>query len=458
IFSGKINDLAWDFESKRLIGVGEGKDKFGHAFLFDSASSVGEISGHSKAINSVSLRPGFVVPFKYNKSLKDHSRFVQCVQYSATGDHFLSAASDSKIFLYDGKTGDKVCELVDGHKGTVFSVSWADDSASFISASADMTCKIWDVATQKVVNTIGFSDKPSFENQQVGSLWSGSFVISASLSGDLNYIDPRAGSRPVRVVKGHQRGITSLTVTPSKQIYSGSYDGKIYGWEMGQGGGIEIQGSGHSNQVVALAHQGDKVYSCGMDDSFRSLSIKEKSFDASAVQSTGSIPKSMSVVGSLVAVVTGASEVVLYENGAKKGTLACSGYSPTAVAISTSGAELAVGGEDNKVHLYSLPDFSPKAVLEANRGQITAISYSPDGKYIAVGDAQRMILAYDTASHEVKIDQWVFHSSRINSVAWSPDSKHLVSAGLDTNVEVWSVEQPMKHIAIKGAHLDAVTN
>jgi hypothetical protein len=25
--SGRINDLAWDFESKRLIAVGEGKDR-----------------------------------------------------------------------------------------------------------------------------------------------------------------------------------------------------------------------------------------------------------------------------------------------------------------------------------------------------------------------------------------------------------------------------------------------
>jgi hypothetical protein len=58
VISGKINDLDWDFESKRLIGVGEGKDSFGHAFLFDSASSCGEIAGHSKAVNSVSIKPG----------------------------------------------------------------------------------------------------------------------------------------------------------------------------------------------------------------------------------------------------------------------------------------------------------------------------------------------------------------------------------------------------------------
>ena len=30
-------------DSQRLIAVGEGKDKFGHAFMFDTAASVGSI-------------------------------------------------------------------------------------------------------------------------------------------------------------------------------------------------------------------------------------------------------------------------------------------------------------------------------------------------------------------------------------------------------------------------------
>lgn len=67
------NDLAWDGESKRIIAVGDGKEKsvqpftsdvgairqsqnlfvlvetrFGHAFLVDMGSSTGEILGHSK--------------------------------------------------------------------------------------------------------------------------------------------------------------------------------------------------------------------------------------------------------------------------------------------------------------------------------------------------------------------------------------------------------------------------
>jgi WD40 repeat protein len=47
------------------------------------------------------------------------------------------------------------------------------------------------------------------------------------------------------------------------------------------------------------------------------------------------------------------------------------------------------------------------------------------------------------------INQWVFHTARVNIVSWAPDSLHAVSGGLDTNIEVWSVKEPMKHISIK---------
>jgi WD40 repeat protein len=54
------------------------------------------------------------------------------------------------------------------------------------------------------------------------------------------------------------------------------------------------------------------------------------------------------------------------------------------------------------------------------------------------------------------LNQWVFHSAKINAISWSLDSKFVVSGSLDTNIEIWSVDQPMKHQCIKGAHLESV--
>jgi len=43
VISGRINDIAWDGESQRIIAVGDGKERFGHAFSFDSGNTVGEV-------------------------------------------------------------------------------------------------------------------------------------------------------------------------------------------------------------------------------------------------------------------------------------------------------------------------------------------------------------------------------------------------------------------------------
>lgn len=89
--SGTIKDLQWSSDSQRIVVGGEGREKFGHVFSADTGTSVGEIMGTSKPINSVdfkSSRPFRCVvasednsicyfegpPFKWKKTLNEHDR------------------------------------------------------------------------------------------------------------------------------------------------------------------------------------------------------------------------------------------------------------------------------------------------------------------------------------------------------------------------------------------------
>jgi WD40 repeat protein len=45
--------------------------------------------------------------------------------------------------------------------------------------------------------------------------------------------------------------------------------------------------------------------------------------------------------------------------------------------------------------------------------------------------------------------RWTFHSGRIGALAFSPNSKRLVSGGLDESIYLWSTEKQMKNIVIK---------
>jgi WD repeat-containing protein 1 (actin-interacting protein 1) len=47
--------------------------------------------------------------------------------------------------------------------------------------------------------------------------------------------------------------------------------------------------------------------------------------------------------------------------------------------------------------------------------------------------------------------RWAFHSARVNSLSWTADSLHCASGALDTHIYVWSVQKPLKNIAIKNA-------
>lgn len=53
---GPIKDIAWSPDNQRMVVVGEGRERFGHVFMSETGTSVGEISGQSKPINSCDFK------------------------------------------------------------------------------------------------------------------------------------------------------------------------------------------------------------------------------------------------------------------------------------------------------------------------------------------------------------------------------------------------------------------
>ena len=51
---------------------------------------------------------------------------------------------------------------------------------------------------------------------------------------------------------------------------------------------------------------------------------------------------------------------------------------------------------------------------------------------------------------------WCYHSSRINGLAFSPNSQFVASAGLDSHVYIWNTKKGMKRFQLKFAHKHGV--
>lgn len=482
IIAGRINDLAWDGDSQRIIAVGDGKERFGHCITADSGNSVGEISGHSSQINCVSIRQQRPLraatgsddtslvfyhgaPFKFNTSLRgQHNRFVFGIAFSPDGSVFASVGADKRIWLYDGKTGEAKGQIGEGiHTGSIFGISWSKDSSKFVTASADQTVRIWDPEAGKNIQTwrMGEEGVASIPDQQVGVVWptgrSDGLIVSVDLEGNLNYLVD-GNPKPTRVVRGHAKNITAAAIAGST-FTTGSYEGRVLAWDTTTGLADKVEGAAHSSYVAGITTSDSKseaeLYSVGWDDTLRSMSVPDKIFTGEA-HDLKFQPKGVAATSSTVLILS-ADAIAIYSKGDKVGSLSVK-YSPTSIAA--HGSTVAVGGDDKLVHIYTLSGTELKdteTVLRRATAPISALAFSASGKKLAVGAGNGKIYAYEAdADWKIITDRWSAHTARITCLAWDESENYAASGSLDTNVMVWSTEDPGKRIKALNAHKDGV--
>ncbi|KKY39505.1 putative wd repeat-containing protein 2 [Diaporthe ampelina] len=477
IISGRINDIGWDGDSQRIIAVGDGRERFGHCITADSGNSVGEVTGHSKVVNAVAMRQQRPLraatvsddasmcflhgaPFKFaGKSNDLHKGFVYGTAFSPDGNVLVTVGADRRIQLYDGKTGEPTKQIGEGvHTGSIFAVSWAKDSKRFVTASADQSVRVWDVESGENVQTwkLGQEGAVNVGDQQVGVAWPrDDLIIALSLDGDLNYLS-EGSAAPTKTVQGHNKSITAIAAGSDgsgKDVYTGSFDGRVCHWNVESGVGAVIDGQTHTNQVTQIAATSGQAFSVGWDDTLRTLDEGANTFTGSSTKLEAQ-PKGISVTEGRVVVATG-SGIAVYSKDQQVGELSTN-YSPTSLAA--SGSTVAVG-DGNDVRLYELDSsnkLSELQVLKKSAAQISSLAFSKDGSHLAAGNSQGKIFAFKTDDWSVETDRWSAHTARVTSIAWNDAGTHAASGALDTHVYVWSLAKPASRVKALNAHKDGV--
>ena len=67
---------------------------------------------------------------------------------------------------------------------------------------------------------------------------------------------------------------------------------------------------------------------------------------------------------------------------------------------------------------------------------VHAVAWSPDSKRIVSGSDDKTLQVWDAATGE-HVLRYSRHSNGVTSVAWSPDGRRVVSGSLDRTVQVW---------------------
>jgi len=442
---------------------------------------VGVVEQHSETILSVSykqVRPFRIAtvsedhtsnfyegpPFKFLKQ-HDKGHTPNCVRFSPDGN--LYALVGATIHVHEGKDGAHDKEIKDeknGHKGTIVSICWSPDSKRFMTCGMDKTVKIWNYSSGSVETTFEIGGKGTdFWYQQVSVLWVGSYLLSLSLNGAINYLDEKTPTQ-INSIHGVQQPFSGYSYNSSTGLlYTADGSGHLTTWDPIKGTAKWWSATNsHSKIITGLAVNagGSHLWSVGHDNVIKYNDLKEHSFSSgSAALGAGPVAvAAASKDGGLAAVLLSDKLLIVREEKVVntvefKATGFCLRWAPDDTTV-------AVGCGDGKIRMFEVN--KDAATLSSTHegqhvGKVVALNYSPEGALVSMG-FDRSIYFWTGKDKVSNKTGWPHHNASVVSSAFS--SNGLMATGSqDQRIIIWTDLKGMddtKKIAIEMAHLEGV--
>lgn len=126
-------------------------------------------------------------------------------------------------------------------------------------------------------------------------------------------------------------------------------------------------------------------------------------------------------------------------------------------AWSPDGRYMAVGQHDGAVEVWNTESMQVIQKLKGSASYVDNLSWSPDSKRIAVGDDKGRLRVWNVESGDALYSELI-HSNRIDDLAWSPDGRMIAAGGWDNMIRVVDAATAKQLFAIQDtSYVNAVS-
>jgi len=116
--------------------------------------------------------------------------------------------------------------------------------------------------------------------------------------------------------------------------------------------------------------------------------------------------------------------------------------------IFLSGQDSLAVGEEHTIAVIRLKENRKILLYDGLSREVTAIAASPDGQYVVAGDKRGVIVCFDTESNSVKFETRI--KGPVRAFAFRPDSRFLVATGGDYRIHCYATAKGLETTVLKG--------
>ncbi len=386
--------------------------------------------------------------------LNGHVGPITAVRYSPDGKWLASGSSGVvaggeprtvapavRLWTPDGKAGP----VMQGHSRKINALAWSPDSQQLVSAAEDRSALIWNLdgtrtgrveEEDETTNLIFAIDWHPVHNY---------FIVGGRCV--VRYLTLNGQIGPSKLIRPRGSKLMFVDWNPQEdKIAVAGRDGTIDIWssdfEVRQT--IEafrtpvtcVRWSPDGKQLASIAYHALKVWNTS-GENILGFPLK------------GSVSRDLAWTADgqhLAAVTSSGGQVFLFDEEEEIQKFTLHNAQIHGVSFSPDATQLVTVGGDSHLRLHELKDDakgrSPGAVLKVPDGDVDAVQFSPDGKWIASGHATTARLWHPDGTAGPVIPGF---SAAVLRLDWRPDGRAFATASWDTSVKIWKTDGSLLH-------------